>query len=197
MKCRNWRTEEPEDPEGPENPEEPESPESPESPEASGKGPSGPLRKIRNLRKSQAQAAPHANICFLPQNHRLCADLFALPPRIYARNAARPCAADRKTHPPRTIIRFLAFPSGTGRRPLRKIRNLRKNRKTRKLRKNRKLRNPPEPPKPSAPSARITPIICNLTYYNLRHNTHSLIINNKLFTLFLARFKIKPYLCIV
>ena len=99
MKCRNWRTEEPEDPEGPENPEEPESPESPESPEASGKGPSGPLRKIRNLRKSQAQAAPHANICFLPQNHRLCADLFALPPRIYARNAARPCAADRKNAP--------------------------------------------------------------------------------------------------
>ena len=75
------------------------SPESPESPEASGKGPSGPLRKIRNLRKSQAQAAPHANICFLPQNHRLCADLFALPPRIYARNAARPCAADRKNAP--------------------------------------------------------------------------------------------------
>ena len=47
------------------------------------------------------------------------------------------------------------------------------------------------------PSARITPIICNLTYYNLRHNTHILIINNKLFALFLARFKIKPYLCIV
>ena len=195
MKCRNWRTEDPErsgkirkarnlrnlrkDP---------------ESPEASGKGPSGPLRNIRNLRKSQAQAAPHANICFLPQNHRLCADLFALPPRIYARNAARPCTADRKTHPPRTIIRFLAFPSGTGRRPLRKIRNLRKNRKTRKLRKNRKLRNPPEPPKPSAPG---TPIICNLIYYNLRYNTHIFIINNKLFTLFLARFKIKPYLCIV
>ena len=142
MKCRNWRTEEPEDPEGPENPE---------SPEASGKGPSGPLRKIRNLRKSQAQAAPHANICFLPQNHRLCADLFALPPRIYARNAARPCAADRKPHPPRTIIRFPAFPSGTGRRPLRKIRNLRKNRKTRKLRKNRKLRNPPEAPETPPP----------------------------------------------
>ena len=106
MKCRNWRTEDPErpeNPEEPEEPEEPENPEDPESPEASGKGPSGPLRKIRNLRKSQAQAAPHANICFLPQNHRLCADLFALPPRIYARNAARPCAADRKTHPPRTV----------------------------------------------------------------------------------------------
>lgn len=185
MKCRNWRTEEPERPENPEPPERPEHPEHPESPEASGKGPSGPLRKIRNLRKSQAQAAPHANICFLPQNHRLCADLFALPPRIYARNAARPCAADRKTHPPRTIIRFLAFPSGTGRRPLRNLRNIRNLRKNRKLR---KLR---------PPSARITPIICNLTYYNLRHNTHILIINNKLFTLFLARFKIKPYLCIV
>ena len=102
MKCRNWRTEDPErpeNPEEPEEPEEPENPEDPESPEASGKGPSGPLRKIRNLRKSQAQAAPHANICFLPQNHRLCADLFALPPRIYARNAARPCAADRKNAP--------------------------------------------------------------------------------------------------
>lgn len=105
MKCRNWRTEDPErpenpeEPEEPENPEGPENPEEPESPEASGKGPSGPLRKIRNLRKSQAQAAPHANICFLPQNHRLCADLFALPPRIYARNAARPCAADRKNAP--------------------------------------------------------------------------------------------------
>ena len=103
MKCRNWRTEDPErpeNPEEPEEPEEPENPEDPESPEASGQGPSGPpLRKIRNLRKSQAQAAPHANICFLPQNHRLCADLFALPPRIYARNAARPCAADRKNAP--------------------------------------------------------------------------------------------------
>ena len=186
MKCRNWRTEEPEDPEGPENPEEPESPESPESPEASGKGPSGPLRKIRkirNLRKSQAQAAPHANICFLPQNHRLCADLFALPPRIYARNAARPCAADRKNAPA-------------------------------SRRKSVSLRFPPEQAEgrsgtsgtsgtsgktgsSAPPSARITPIICNLTYYNLRHNTHILIKNNKLFTLFLARFKIKPYLCIV
>ena len=141
MKCRNWRT---------------------EDPERSGKIRKARnlrnLRKIRNLRKppekarqgrsgksgtsgkSQAQAAPHANICFLPQNHRLCADLFALPPRIYARNAARPCAADRKTHPPRTIIRFLAFPSGTGRRPLRNLRNLRN------LRKIRNLRNPPPPP---------------------------------------------------
>ena len=64
----------------------------------------------------------------------------------------------------------------------------------------------PEPPKPpenpepsgtSTPPARRTPIICNLIYYNLRYNTHIFIINNKLFALFLARFKIKPYLCIV
>ena len=190
MKCRNWRTE---DPERPENPEEPEEPENPEEPERSG--------KIRNLRKppekarqghsgksgtsgkSQAQAAPHANICFLPQNHRLCADLFALPPRIYARNAARPCAADRKNAPA-------------------------------SRRKSVSLRFPPEQAEGRSgtsgtsgktgssgnsgpPSARITPIICNLTYYNLRHNTPILIINNKLFALFLARFKIKPYLCIV
>ena len=182
MKCRNWRTEEPEDPEGPENPEEPESPESPESPEASGKGPSGPLRKIRkirNLRKSQAQAAPHANICFLPQNHRLCADLFALPPRIYARNAARPCAADRKNapaphHNPFPCVSLRNRPKAAPEPP-----------------------EPPETPEPPKPSAPGTPIICNLTYYNLRHNTPILIINNKLFTLFLARFKIKPYLCIV
>ena len=156
MKCRNWRTEEPEDP------EEPESPESPESPEASGKGPSGPLRKIRNLRKSQAQAAPHANICFLPQNHRLCADLFALPPRIYARNAARPCAADRKTHPPRTIIRFLAFPSGTGRRPLRNLRNPR----------NRPARAAPPPPHPlrQPPRAAYSPFaIPYITFQGVIH----------------------------
>ena len=56
---------------------------------------------------------------------------------------------------------------------------------------------PEAPETPAPPSARITPIICNLTYYNLRHNTPILIINNKLFALFLARFKIKPYLCIV
>ena len=189
MKCRNWRTEDPErpeNPEEPEEPEEPENPEDPESPEASGKRPSGRLRKIRNLPKSQAQAAPQAKICFLPQNHRLCADLFALPPRIYARNAARPCAADRKTHPPRTVNPY----------PCVSLRN-----RPKAAPEPPEHPEPPEKPEapetPPPPSARITPIICNLTYYNLRHNTHILIINNKLFTLFLARFKIKPYLCIV
>lgn len=197
MKCRNWRMEEPENPEEPERPENPEPPEDPEEPERPEKARQGRSGKSEASGKSQAQAAPHANICFFPKNHRLCADLFALPPRIYARNAARPCAADRKTHPPRTIIRFLAFPSGTGRRPLRNLRKIQKIRNIRKNRKLRNIRNPPEPSGTSTPPARRTPIICNLTYYNLRHNTHILIINNKLFTLFLARFKIKPYLCIV
>ena len=178
MKCRNWRTEEPEDPEGPENPEEPESPESPESPEASGKGPSGPLRKIRNLRKIPSASSPARKyMLFAPKPQAL--RRFICPATAHLRTKCRtplrfgPQNTPAPHHNPYPCVSL---------RNLRNIRNLRKNRKLRKLR---------------PPSARITPIICNLTYYNLRHNTHILIINNKLFTLFLARFKIKPYLCIV
>ena len=204
MKCRNWRTEDPERPENPENPEEPKNPEDPEDPERSGI--SGSLRK-RPVRAAPENPEPPEN----PKRKQPRTQIYAFCPKttgsapIYL--PCLPAFTHEMPHAPalRTAkhtrlapkIRIPAFPSGTGRRPLRNIRKIQKIRNIRKNRKLRKLRNPPEPPKPSAPSARITPIICNLTYYNLRHNTHILIINNKLFTLFLARFKIKPYLCSV
>ena len=178
-------------------------------------GKSGRSGKIRNLRKPPEKArqgrSGKSGTSENPKRKQPRTQIYAFCPKttgsapIYLpchrafthEMPHAPALRTAKTHPPRTIIRFLTFPSGTGRRPLRKIRNLRKNRKTRNLRNIRNLRNPPEPPKPSAPSARITPIICNLIYYNLRYNMHIFIINNKLFALFLARFKTKPYLCIV
>ena len=60
----------------------------------------------------------------------------------------------------------------------------------------RKGRSAPAAPPPAAPARSIF-TICNPIYYISRRYTPVLIINNKLFVLFLARFKTNPYLCIV
>lgn len=144
-----------------------EGPEPPESPERSGI--SGSLRK-RPVRAAPENPEPPEN----PKRKQPRTQIYAFCPKttgsapIYLpchrafthEMPHAPALRTAKTHPPRAIIRFLAFPSGTGRRPLRNLRNIRN------LRKNRKLRKLPPP------SARITPIICNLIYYNLRYNMH-------------------------
>ena len=193
MKCRNWRTE---DPERPENPEEPEEPENPEEPERSG--------KIRNLRKPPEKArqgrSGKSGTSENPKRKQPRTQIYAFCPKttgsapIYLpchrafthEMPHAPALRTAKTHPPRAVNPY----------PCVSLRN-----RPKAAPEPPEHPEPPEKPEapetPAPPSARITPIICNLTYYNLRHNTPILIINNKLFTLFLARFKIKPYLCIV
>ena len=179
MKCRNWRTE---DPERPENPEGPENPEEPEDPERSGI--SGSLRK-RPVRATPENPEPpkipsasspaRKYMLFAPKPQAL--RRFICPATAHLRTKCRtplrcrPQNTPAPHHNPFPCVSLRNRPKAAPEPP-----------------------EHPEPPKPSAPG---TPIICNLIYYNLIHNTHILIINNKLFALFLARFKIKPYLCIV
>ena len=183
MKCRNWRTEEPEDPEGPEPPE---------SPERSGI--SGSLRK-RPVRATPENPEPpkipsasspaRKYMLFAPKPQAL--RRFICPASPHLRTKCRtplrcgPQNTPAPHHNPFPCVSLRNRPKAAPEPP--------------------EHPEPPEKPEapetPAPPSARITPIICNLIYYNLRYNTHILIINNKLFALFLARFKIKPYLCIV
>ena len=166
MKCRNWRTE---DPERPENPEEPEEPENPEEPERSGI--SGSLRK-RPVRAAPENPEPPEN----PKRKQPRTQIYAFCPKttgsapIYLpchrafthEMPHAPALRTAKTHPPRTIIRFLAFPSGTGRRPLRNIRNPR----------NRPARAAPPPPHPlrQPPRAAYSPFaIPHITFQGVIH----------------------------
>ena len=197
MKCRNWR------------------PENPERPGKSGRtGRAGRSGKIRNLRKPPEKARqgrsgksgilrkiPSASsparkyMLFAPKPQAL--RRFICPATAHLRTKCRtplrcgPQNTPAPHHNPYPCVSLRNSPKAAPENP----------------EPPEKPENPEAPEKPETPehpkpsgtsaSARITPIICNLTYYNLRHNTHILIINNKLFALFLARFKIKPYLCIV
>ena len=191
MKCRNWRTEDPErpeDPEEPEEPEEPENPESPESPEASGKGPSGPLRKIRNLRKIPSASSPARKyMLFAPKPQAL--RRFICPASPHLRTKCRtplrcgPQNTPAPHHNPFPCVSLRNRPKAAPEPP-------------EPPEQARKGRSAPAAPPPAAPARSIF-TICNPIYYISRRYTPILIINNKLFTLFLARFKIKPYLCIV
>ena len=186
MKCRNWRTEEPEDPEGPENPEEPER-----------SGISGSLRK-RPVRAAPENPEPPEN----PKRKQPRTQIYAFCPKttgsapIYLpchrafthEMPHAPALRTAKTHPPRAVNPY----------PCVSLRNRPKAapEHPEPPEQARKGRSAPAAPPPAAPARSIF-TICNPTYYISRRYTSILIINNKLFALFLARFKIKPYLCIV
>lgn len=173
------------DPEEPEGPEGPEGPEHPESPEASGKGPSGPLRKIRNLRKIPSASSPARKyMLFAPKPQAL--RRFICPATAHLRTKCRtplhcgPQNTPAPHHNPFPCVSLRNRPKAAPEPPEQA----------------RKGRSAPAAPPPAAPARSIF-TICNPIYYISRRYTPILIINNKLFALFLARFKTKPYLCIV
>ena len=185
MKCRNWRTEEPEDPEGPENPEEPER-----------SGISGSLRK-RPVRAAPENPEPpkipsasspaRKYMLFAPKPQAL--RRFICPATAHLRTKCRtllhcgPQNTPAPHHNPFPCVSLRNRPKAAPEHP-------------EPPEQARKGRSAPAAPPPAAPARSIF-TICNPTYYISRRYTSILIINNKLFALFLARFKIKPYLCIV
>ena len=192
MKCRNWRTE---DPERPENPEEPEEPENPEDPERSGI--SGSLRKrpvratpenpesFGNSKRKQPRTQIYA---FCPKTTG-SAPIYLPCHRAFTHEMPHaPALRTAKTHPPRAVNPY----------PCVSLRNRPKAapEPPEPPEQARKGRSAPAAPPPAAPARSIF-TICNPIYYISRRYTPILIINNKLFALFLARFKTKPYLCIV
>ena len=191
MKCRNWRTE---DPERPENPEEPEEPENPEDPERSGI--SGSLRK-RPVRATPENPEPpkipsasspaRKYMLFAPKPQAL--RRFICPATAHLRTKCRtplrcgPQNTPAPHHNPFPCVSLRNRPKAAPEPP-------------EPPEQARKGRSAPAAPPPAAPARSIF-TICNPIYYISRRYTPILIINNKLFALILARFKIKPYLCIV
>ena len=191
MKCRNWRTE---DPERPENPEEPEEPENPEDPERSGI--SGSLRK-RPVRAAPENPEPpkipsasspaRKYMLFAPKPQAL--RRFICPASPHLRTKCRtplrcgPQNTPAPHHNPFPCVSLRNRPKAAPEPP-------------EPPEQARKGRSAPAAPPPAAPARSIF-TICNPIYYISRRYTPILIINNKLFALFLARFKTKPYLCIV
>lgn len=189
MKCRNWRTE---DPERPENPEEPEEPENPEEPERSGKirkppekarqGHSGKSGTSENPKRKQPRTQIYA---FCPKTTG-SAPIYLPCHRAFTHEMPHaPALRTAKTHPPRAVNPY----------PYVSLRNRPK-----------AAPEPPEHPEPpEKPEAPETPAPyitkkhtnCNLTPYKSNTKPFYLIKYRELFALFLARFKIKPYLCIV
>ena len=192
MKCRNWRTEDPErsgkirkDPEGPEPPE---------SPERSGI--SGSLRK-RPVRAAPENPEPpkipsasspaRKYMLFAPKPQAL--RRFICPASPHLRTKCRtplhcgPQNTPAPHHNPFPCVSLRNRPKAAPEPP-------------EPPEQARKGRSAPAAPPPVAPARSIF-TICNPIYYISRRYTPILIINNKLFALFLARFKIKPYLCIV
>ena len=194
MKCRNWRTEDPERPENPEEPEEPEEPENPEDPERSGI--SGSLRK-RPVRAAPENPEPpkipsasspaRKYMLFAPKPQAL--RRFICPASPHLRTKCRtplrcgPQNTPAPHHNPFPCVSLRNRPKAAPEPP-------------EPPEQARKGRSAPAAPPPAAPARSIF-TICNPIYYISRRYTPILIINNKLFALFLARFKIKPYLCIV
>ena len=186
MKCRNWKTEEP---------------------ERTGRaGKSGRSGKIRNLRKPPEKArqghSGKSGTSENPKRKQPRTQIYAFCPKttgsapIYLpchrafthEMPHAPALRTAKTHPPRAVNPY----------PCVSLRNRPKAapEPPEHPEQARKGRSAPAAPPPAAPARSIF-TICNPIYYISRRYTPILIINNKLFALFLARFKIKPYLCIV